>query len=105
MPAVIGTEELEREVLAEARPVLLACLAPGEEFGAQLELLSCVSEDYGSKIKVCIADSGFPRAIRRKWRIKGFPSFILLLSGVVRGTLEGVPAKEHLDDCIAACLC
>ncbi len=105
MPAIIGTDELEREVLAEARPVLLACLAPGEQFGAQLELLSSVSENYGNKIKVCIADSGFPRSIRRKWRIKGVPSFIFLLSGVVQNTLDGVPERKCMDDCIAACLC
>lgn len=103
MPAVIGADELEREVLEEQRPVVVACLAPGDEFGAQLELLSNVVQNYGSRIKVCIAESGFPKAVRRKLRIKGFPTFVILLSGVVLGTLEGVPEEQRMDDCLAAC--
>lgn len=95
----IGAESFDSEVLAEKKPVLLACISRDYDYDEQTGVLGGISGKYGKRLKVCLLDEDSIGAFM-KFGVEGSPAFIIFHEGEEKGRMLGKADKESLNSFI-----
>jgi len=98
---LISSENFEREVIAEKRPVLILCMPRDDEFPQQLKVMEDIATKYGQELKVGILDEGLIEGFKKNYSVVGTPTFLLLLEGKERARVLGIADQEMLRDLIS----
>ncbi len=85
---LIRSENFEKEVVAENKPVLLLCMPWDGEFPKQLDLIEKIARRHSQNIKVGLLQEEFIEAFRRNYTVLGTPTYLVLV--------EGKEIKRHL---------
>jgi thioredoxin-like negative regulator of GroEL len=96
----IRPENFTEEVILEKRPVLLICLARDDSFSTQLPVLQDIAEQYGSKLKVGLLAQDSMETFKKRLRIAGTPTFLLMMKGKEINRILGVSDREVLTELI-----
>jgi len=85
--------DLDSEIRAEKRPVLLAWVHWGFGYKDQIDALEDLSKKYSEVLKVCLLDEGFIE-VNKALEIKGSPTFSVFHEGKEKGRMLG---KADID--------
>ncbi|MBN1662124.1 MAG: thioredoxin family protein [Deltaproteobacteria bacterium] len=96
----IRPENIEQEVTAEKRPLLLLCMPRDDQFSRQLKLLEDIALQLAPAIKVGVVHEEFIEVFKKNYGFIGTPTFLLLVEGKEKGRLLGVSDRERLTDLI-----
>ena len=99
--SLIRSEDFEREVFAEKKPVLLLCMPRDEEFPQQLKVMEDIATKYGQQLKVGVLEEEFIEAFKKNYNVVGTPTFLLLVEGKERARMLGLTDQETLMDLIS----
>lgn len=92
----ISRENFEKEVLNEKRPILLMCMPIDYDFGHQVDLLKRISALYGEHLKVGLLDEACICRFKRKYNVRGTPTFIVLREGEEQDRSLGLADEQML---------
>jgi len=98
---LIRSENFEREVFAEKKPVLLLCMPRDEEFPQQLKVMEDIATKYGRELKVGVLEEEFIEAFKKNYRVGGTPTFLLLVEGKEKARMLGLADEEMLTGLIS----
>jgi hypothetical protein len=86
----IEQETLEIYLGEEARPLIIACLLKDKDLAENLRLLQNVSLAFEKeRLMVCYALDDMLPYFSNRFNVGGTPTFLMIASGVVLGTLLG----------------
>lgn len=92
----ISGENFEKEVLGEKKPILLMCMPIDYDFGHQVDLLKRISVLYGEYLKVGLLDEACISRFKRKYNVRGTPTFIVLHEGEEQDRSLGLADEQML---------
>lgn len=98
---LIRPENFEQEVAAEKKPVLLLCMHRDDEFPNQLKAVEDIATKYREGLKVGLLEEEFIDAFKKRYRIVGTPTFLLLVEGEEKGRLLGLANHRMLTNLIS----
>jgi hypothetical protein len=98
---LIRPENFEQEVVAEKKPVLLLCMPRDDEFPDQLKAVEDIATKYREGLKVGLLEEEFIEAFKKRYRIVGTPTFLLLVEGEEKGRLLGLANHRMLTTLIS----
>jgi hypothetical protein len=91
-------DNFQKEVLEEARPVLLLCTHRDHEFPQHMKVLQDFTAAISHKVKVGLLAEEFVGTFKETYKICGTPTYILLVQGQERGRLLGFTDQKELSD-------
>jgi len=98
---LIRSENFEREVFAEKKPVLLLCMPRDDEFPQQLKVMEVIATKYGQELKVGVLEEEFIEVFKKNYRVVGTPTFLLLVKGKEKARILGLADPEMLTGLIS----
>jgi thioredoxin-like negative regulator of GroEL len=98
---LISSENFEREVIGEKKPVLLLCMPRDDEFPQQLKVIEDIATKYSQELKVGVLEDGLIEAFKKNYSVVGTPTFLLLLEGKERARMLGLADREMLTGLIS----
>ena len=98
---LIRPENFEHEVIAEKKPVLLLCMPRDEEFPDQFKVIEHIATKYREGLKVGLLQEEFIEAFKKRYRIVGTPTFLILVDGEERSRMLGLADQKMLTDLIS----
>jgi len=98
---LIRSENFEREVFSEKKPVLLLCMPRDDEFPQQLKVMEVIATKYGQELKVGVLEEEFIEVFKKNYRVVGTPTFLLLVKGKERARILGLADPEMLTGLIS----
>jgi thioredoxin-like negative regulator of GroEL len=102
--SLIRSENFEREVISENKPVLLLCMPWDGEFPKQLELIEEIARMHSQELKVGLLQEEFIESFRENYGVLGTPTFLILKEGKEKRRLLGHADQETLMELIQSCL-
>jgi hypothetical protein len=96
----IKPENIEQEVIAEKRPLLLLCMPRDDQFSKQLKILADIAGEYGPTIKVGFLQEELIDVFKKNYGFIGTPTYLILSEGKEKGRLLGLADRERLADLI-----
>jgi thioredoxin-like negative regulator of GroEL len=96
----IRPENFTEKVILEKKPVLLVCMERDDSFFKQLTVLQNVAERYEKELKVGLLSQDSMETFKRKLKIVGTPTFLLMLEGKEISRFLGVIDQKTLTDLI-----
>ena len=100
----VGSENFEKEVIREPKPVLLLCTQRDSEFNKQIEVMETVHNAFCERLKACLLEQDFVELFMKMYHIKGTPTFIMFAGGQEKARLLGQAAPETLRDFVLGVL-
>ncbi|MBN1381252.1 MAG: hypothetical protein JXA41_06235 [Deltaproteobacteria bacterium] len=97
---VIKPENINQEVIAEKKPLLLLCMPQDDQFSQQLRILKDVAVQYAPTIKTGVVSNDYIEVFKKKYGITGTPTFLILLEGKEKSRLLGLADHKRLMDLI-----
>jgi hypothetical protein len=88
------------EVAAEKRLVLLFFMLADDVYPGQLKIVEHVANKYHDCLKVCIPSGETMEMFKRKFRIVGTPTFLLMMKNKEICRIYGVVEQAALEDAI-----
>jgi len=98
---LIKPENIEREVTAEKRPLLLLCIHRDDQFSHQLKALEDIAVENTQTIKAGVLHEELIEVFKKTYGFTGTPTFLLLVEGKEKGRLLGLANRQALTDFIA----
>lgn len=92
----IRPDNFNEEVILEKEPLLIVCLAQDDGYTRQLKVLQYIAERYEKEIKVGLLAQDSLEICKKKLRIIGTPTFLLMKEGKEIGRVLGVSDQETL---------
>jgi len=99
--SLIRSENFDREVFAEKKPVLLLCMPRDEEFPQQLKIMEDIATKYGQELKVGVLEEEFIEVFKKNYRVVGTPTFLLLVEGKEKARMLGLADQAMLTGLIS----
>ncbi len=99
--SLIRSENFQREVFAEKRPVLILCMPRDDEFPQQLKVMEDIATKYGQELKVGVLEEGLIEVFKKDYSVVGTPTFLLLVEGKERARMLGLADQEMLMNLIS----
>jgi thioredoxin-like negative regulator of GroEL len=99
---LVGTENFTREVILECKPVLLVCLIKDDHYTELMRAIQTVAKRFENRLKVAVLLEDSLGLFKKRLKIKGTPTFLLMLEGKEIGRILGVCNEEVLANWIAA---
>ncbi|MDD4241319.1 MAG: thioredoxin family protein [Smithellaceae bacterium] len=96
----IRPDNFAQEVIWETKPLLIICLAQDDGFSRQLAVLREIAEKYEKVIKVGLLAQDSVEICKKKLKIIGTPTFLLMKEGREIDRILGVTDKEALTHLI-----
>jgi thioredoxin-like negative regulator of GroEL len=97
---LIRPENFEEQVILGKVPFLLLCMPHNEGFSKQLEVIEAIAEKYQKELKVGVLAEESIELFKKRLRIIGSPTFLLLAEGIEVNRILGVVGKKTLTDLI-----
>ena len=101
---VICENNFSQEVINERRPLLLLCIGKDDNYKNQLELTERMSILYGDLLKFGRLEESFLAAFKKKYKVIGTPTYLILLKGEERNRFLGLTDEKDLTDFILSSL-
>ena len=93
---LVGSENFEKEVIREPKPVLLLCTQRDSEFNKKIEVMETVHNAFCERLKACLLEQDFVELFMKMYDIKGTPTFVMFTGGREKARLLGQIAPETL---------
>lgn len=97
---LIRPENFEEQVILEKVPYLLLCMPQNEAFFKQLGIMEGIAEEFQKDLKVGVLAEESIELFKKRLRIIGSPTFLLLAEGREVNRILGVADKKTLTDLI-----
>lgn len=101
----IDEDNFEAVVIREQRPVLLLCMPRDQQFDGQIKVLTETAARYAGRLKVGLLDEGFIGPFKKKYRVLGTPTFLVLQEGREKNRLLGLADEPMLEGLIREACC
>lgn len=88
-------------VIHEKRPVLLMCMPRGVQFAGQVDILSQTTAGFAGDLKIAVLEEPFIPLFKKRYRVAGTPTYLILQQGEEKGRLLGLADKRALAALIA----
>lgn len=88
-------------VIQEKRPVLLMCMPRDDQFAGQVDILSQITAGFAGDLKIAVLEEPFIPLFKKKYRVAGTPTYLILQQGEEKGRLLGLAGKRALAALIA----
>jgi len=93
---LVGANNFSREVLGNARPVLILCMSKDKSFSAQMSEIEKIQLKYRRFLKICLLDEDFLSVFMERYAVKGMPTFLIFSEGKEQERLLGNVKFEDL---------
>jgi hypothetical protein len=98
---LIKPENMELEVTAEKRPLLLLCMPRDDQFSHQLKVLEDIAVENTQTVKAGVLQEELIEVFKKTYGFTGTPTFLILVEGREKGRLLGLANRLTLKDFIS----
>lgn len=92
-------------IMSEKKPVLLLCMPRDDQFAKQMDIVTQTVAKYEAPIKIALLDESFIGSFKKKYRVPGTPTYLILKEGKEISRSLGLTDEQMLRTLITdACL-